>query len=148
MVDKMVDKTDKASTPASDEVEPGGLSDDRATSETTRLLRQESNGEPTSERVREAWDSLPGQETSVDYPKIDYPRMGTVTNLPLPTGGYLDMKDLSVDVTVMLPDGRRLCYSESLEYQLDEDGLPVNFEEEDVLSVLEGVFNATMRRFS
>jgi hypothetical protein len=82
---------------------------------------------PASELVREGWDSLPGEEQAVDYPKT-----GQVGQLaPLQYATLTPTKDLSIEVIVRTPDGLRLTFEEAVEYELEEDGAPKDFSVDD-----------------
>ena len=91
---------------------------------------------PASERVREAYDSLPGQEQRVDYPRIHNAILRTI-DLP-------DVSDLEIELTIRTPDGRTFTYREQEEYELDDDGLPLSWEMGDAKLMLNEVV-ATMR---
>ena len=81
---------------------------------------------PASERVREAYDALPGEEVRV-----------TNHNYMQHLSEALPYADLMIDISITTPDGRRFTVSESIEYELDEDKQPLNFDYDDCQNMLE-----------
>lgn len=124
-------KKTKASSETSQEQEVSLATSTPASEALDELVaRADGTDEVSSERVREAWDSLPGHETTVDYPKPQVPDL-----LPYASIGT----DLSVDLVVTTPDGRRYSYNHSVEYA-DAD----TFEFEDIEQPLTEVCNIAM----
>lgn len=101
-------------------------------------------------RVEGAWDSLPGSETAVDYDArstevSEQPHLEQHFGIPVPQ--YFStplpaVRDLTIEVVVTTPDGRRFVTSESQEYELDDNGDVKNYDFEDVYSVVERVMQA------
>lgn len=112
----------------------------------SELERQQMEGStPASERVREGWDALPGSEQAVDYDRgvIEPPRL-----LPYATISNANISDLVVEVTIRTPDGYRMSFEEAQEYELGDDGLPTNFEQEDIHGMWERVVGAVNARLN
>lgn len=95
----------------------------------------ESAHSQTSQRAEAAWDAVPGEEISVDFPDAGYEPLPEVT--PLKKEGFtvnylqgqvgqmLEVKpELSVDVYVNLPDGR----SWNLNLAVPEGDSPLDVE--------------------
>lgn len=89
-----------------------------------------SENETSSHRAVEAFESIPGDsEAAVDYP----PAMVGLQAIP---------DSLSVDITIYLPDGGHMSFSESAPADRDE------YDFEHVEELLEGVLKSVRARIS
>lgn len=86
-------------------------------------------------RGTEAWADHPGDSTA----EVDYPE--PAPELPLPDF-YKISPEVSVDLTISMPDGVRMSFSEALELP---DGI---YSFEDVEAVLDGVLKSVRGRLS
>lgn len=92
-------------------------------------IPRDPNKEADSDRVREGWEALPGEEQAVDFPKDKYHAEADGT-LKLNDGEIGTLADnvanlaanryAEVEISIRLPDGRHVEFRETLEP--DEDG--------------------------
>lgn len=89
-------------------------------------------------RGTEAWADHPGDSTA----EIDYPPETSETGELLALQQYIPEPTLSVDLTIYLPDGVRMSFSEALEVG------PGEYTFEDVEGALSGVIKAARGRLA
>lgn len=88
---------------------------------------------PASERVREGYDALPGEEQAVDYECVTgetraaydqshgFPGPTVVNQTFLPAHDLEPYFELAIEVRVQLPDGTTMEYSERVEKDAPDD---------------------------